>query len=235
MANPATYCRKKISPLGATNWFFDGNAGILSAFLTLVIGMSRYSFEKSGDSRHSFRLMDIVYFDLETQRTANDVGGWDKKHEMMMSVGVTFSTADNKYEIFPESRVDDLIRRLQRADLVVGYNVVRFDYEVLMGYTVLALPEQLRTLDLLVDIEKAAGHRLKLDDVAQGTLGVGKVAEGLDAIRWWREGRVMEVAEYCCFDVKVTKLVHEYGAAHKELFFNDRFGRKQRLEIQWSA
>ena len=179
--------------------------------------------------------MDIVYFDLETQRTANDVGGWDKKHEMKMSVGVTFSTADNKYEIFPESRVDDLIKRLQRADLVVGYNVVRFDYEVLMGYTVLSLPEQLRTLDLLVDIEKAAGHRLKLEDVAQGTLGVGKIAEGLDAIRWWREGRVMEVAEYCCFDVKVTKLVHEYGAAHKELFFSDRFGRKQRLEIQWSA
>ncbi|MFZ4773847.1 MAG: ribonuclease H-like domain-containing protein [Terrimicrobiaceae bacterium] len=179
--------------------------------------------------------MDIVYFDLETQRTANDVGGWDKKHEMLMSVGVTYSSADEKYEIFPESRVQDLISRLQRADLVVGYNVIRFDYEVLMGYTVLSLPEQLRTLDLLLDIEKSAGHRLKLEDVAQGTLGVGKIAEGLDAIRWWREGRIMEVAEYCCFDVKVTKLVHEYGAANKELFFSDRFGRKQRLEINWSA
>jgi len=179
--------------------------------------------------------MDIVYFDLETQRTANDVGGWDKKHEMLMSVGVTYSSAEEKYEIFPESRVQDLISRLQRADLVVGYNVIRFDYEVLMGYTVLSLPEQLRTLDLLLDIEKSAGHRLKLEDVAQGTLGVGKIAEGLDAIRWWREGRVLEVAEYCCFDVKVTKLVHEYGAANKELFFSDRFGRKQRLEIQWSA
>ncbi len=179
--------------------------------------------------------MDIVYFDLETQRTANDVGGWDKKHEMGMSVGVTYSTADEKYEIFPESRVQDLIARLQRADLVVGYNTVRFDYEVLMAYTILDLPNQLRSLDLLVDIEKSAGHRLKLEDVAQGTLGVGKVAEGLDAIRWWREGKIMEIAEYCCFDVKVTKLVHEYGAANKELFFSDRFGRKQRLEIRWSA
>ncbi len=179
--------------------------------------------------------MDIVYFDLETQRTANDVGGWDKKHEMGMSVGVTYSSADDKYEIFPESRVQDLISRLQRADLVVGYNVLRFDYEVLMAYTVLDLPDQLRTLDLLIDIEKSVGHRLKLEDVAQGTLGVGKVAEGLDAIRWWREGKVMQIAEYCCFDVKVTKLVHEYGAANKELFFSDRFGRKQRIEINWSA
>jgi len=179
--------------------------------------------------------MDIVYFDLETQRTANDVGGWDKKHEMGMSVGVTYSSADDKYEIFPESRVQDLISRLQRADLVVGYNILRFDYEVLMAYTVLDLPDQLRTLDLLIDIEKSVGHRLKLEDVAQGTLGVGKVAEGLDAIRWWREGKVMQIAEYCCFDVKVTKLVHEYGAANKELFFSDRFGRKQRIEINWSA
>ena len=179
--------------------------------------------------------MDIVYFDLETQRTANDVGGWDKKHEMGMSVGVTYSSTDEKYEIFPESRVQDLISRLQRADLVVGYNILRFDYEVLMAYTVLDLPDQLRTLDLLIDIEKSVGHRLKLEDVAQGTLGVGKVAEGLDAIRWWREGKVMQIAEYCCFDVKVTKLVHEYGAANKELFFSDRFGRKQRIEINWSA
>ena len=178
--------------------------------------------------------MDIVYFDLETQRTANDVGGWDKKHEMGMSVGVTFSTADNKYEIFPESRVDDLIKRLERADLVVGYNVIRFDYEVLMGYTILALPDRLRTLDLLVDIEKSIGHRLKLEDVAQGTLGVGKVAEGLDAIRWWREGKMIEIAEYCCFDVKVTKMVHEHAVQHGELFYEDRFARRQRLEIKWS-
>ncbi|MBE2203261.1 MAG: ribonuclease H-like domain-containing protein [Chthoniobacterales bacterium] len=177
--------------------------------------------------------MDIVYFDLETQRTANDVGGWDKKHEMGLSLGVTFSTGENKYEIFPESRVDDLIKRLQRADLVVGFNVIGFDYEVLMGYTVLALPEQLPTLDLLLDIEKACGHRIKLEDVAQGTLGIGKTAGGLEAVQWWREGRLMEIAEYCCFDVKVTKLVHEYGAANKELFFHNRFGQKQRLEVEW--
>ncbi|MDX2080749.1 MAG: ribonuclease H-like domain-containing protein [Terrimicrobiaceae bacterium] len=179
--------------------------------------------------------MDVVYFDLETQRTANDVGGWDKKDKMGMSVGVTYSTADGRYEIFPESRAGDLVSRLQRADLVVGYNILRFDYEVLMAYTILSLPDQLRTLDLLLEVEKVAGHRLKLEDIAQGTLGVGKIAEGLDAIRWWREGRIMDIAEYCCFDVKVTRLVHEYGAKHKEIFFHDRFGRKQRLEVCWPA
>jgi DEAD/DEAH box helicase domain-containing protein len=104
-----------------------------------------------------------------------------------------------------------------------------------MGYTILSLPEALVTLDLLVEIEKSAGHRLKLDDVAMGTLGVGKTAEGLEAIRWWREGKMLEIAKYCCFDVKVTRMVHEYGAQNKEIFYHDRFGRKQRLEINWRS
>ena len=177
--------------------------------------------------------MNIIYFDLETQRTANDVGGWDKKRNMGMSVGVTYSTALLEYRIYPEKRVNDLIQQLLRADLVVGFNLVNFDYEVLMGYTILDLPHQLATLDLLVEIENAIGNRLKLDNIAQATLGVGKTAEGIDAIKWWRQRRLMEIAEYCCFDVKVTKLVHEHGVAHGEIFYTDKFGRKQRMEIRW--
>jgi hypothetical protein len=177
--------------------------------------------------------MNIIYFDLETQRTANDVGGWDKKRDMGMSLGVTYSANLKEYRIYPEKRVNDLIQQLLRADLVVGFNVVNFDYEVLMGYTILDLPHQLRTLDLLVEIEKAAGNKPKLDNIAQATLGLGKTADGVDAIKWWRQKRVMEIAEYCCFDVKVTKLVHEHGLVHRELFYSDKFSRKQRIEIKW--
>ncbi len=177
---------------------------------------------------------NIVYFDLETQRTANDVGGWDKKRDMGMSLGVTYSTATGEYRIFPEKRVDDLVDQLLRADLVVGFNVINFDYEVLMGYTILDLPHQCRTLDMLVEIEKKLGHRLGLDALASATLGVGKTGDGLDAIRWWREGKMLDIAEYCCFDVKCTKLVHEYGAQHRKLHFTDRFQQKRIVEVEWS-
>ena len=34
----------------------------------------------------------LVYFDLETKRTANAVGGWQNKHERGISVAVTFRT-----------------------------------------------------------------------------------------------------------------------------------------------
>ncbi|MBV8352488.1 MAG: ribonuclease H-like domain-containing protein [Verrucomicrobia bacterium] len=177
--------------------------------------------------------MNIVYFDLETQRTANDVGGWDKKRNMGMSLGVTYSSSLNEYRIYPEKRVDDLIQQLLRADLVVGFNVVNFDYEVLMGYTILDLPHQLQTFDLLVEVEKVSGNKPPLDNIAQATLGVRKTADGVDAIKWWRQKRLLEIAQYCCFDVKVTKLVHEHGVRNRELFYTDKFNRKQRLEIAW--
>ncbi len=176
---------------------------------------------------------DVVYFDLETQRTANDAGGWDKKRDMGMSLGVTYSTKLGEYRIYSEKRVNELVDQLLLADLVVGFNVINFDYEVLMGYTILDLPHQCRTLDLMVDIEAILGHRLGLDAVATATLGVGKTGDGLDAIRWWREGRMLEIAEYCCFDVKCTKLVHEYGAQHKQLFFNDRFQQRKSVAVEW--
>jgi DEAD/DEAH box helicase domain-containing protein len=177
--------------------------------------------------------MNIIYFDLETQRTANDVNEWERKIDMGMSLGVTYSTTLSEYRIYPEKRVNDLIQQLLRADLVVGFNIVNFDYQVLMAYTILDLPHQLRTLDLLVEIEKAAGNKLKLGNIAQATLGVRKTGDGVDAIKWWREKRVMDIAEYCCFDVKVTKLVHEHGLEHRELFYTDKFSRKQRVQIKW--
>ena len=145
--------------------------------------------------------VNVVYFDLETQRTANDAGGWNRKQEMGMSVGVTYSTATGEYCVYPEKRVNALIDQLMRADLVIGFNIINFDYEVLLAYTILDLKTHIRTLDLMVDLEAKLGHRLALDSIAQATLGVGKTSDGLEAIRWWREGKVVEIAEYCCFDV----------------------------------
>lgn len=177
---------------------------------------------------------NIVYFDLETQRTANDAGGWDKKRDMGMSLGVTYSTATGEYKIYDEKRVDDLVSQLLKADLVIGFNVINFDYEVLMAYTILDLKHQLPTFDLMLDIEKKLGHRLSLDSLAQATIGAGKTSDGLEAIRWWREGRMLEIAEYCCFDVKATRLLHEHGCKHKELFYDDRFAQRRRVEIEWN-
>jgi DEAD/DEAH box helicase domain-containing protein len=178
-------------------------------------------------------MKNIVYFDLETQKSADDVGGWDHIRDMRMSVGVTFSTARGGYEIYPEPRVNALIEELRRADLVVGFNVLRFDYEVLVGHNPFFDPSQVPTLDMLVELQKNLPHRLSLDAIATATLGVEKTSEGRQAIRWYREGKLLEIAEYCCFDVKITRLVHEYGAAHRQLHFVNRFGKRLTVPVTW--
>jgi len=177
---------------------------------------------------------NIVYFDLETQKSADEVGGWSKINRMGMSLGVTFSTARGDYRIYGERQVNDLLTELQRADLVVGFNILRFDYEVLHGYTTFDL-NQLPTLDMMVDLANTLQHRLSLDAIATATFGVEKTAEGMQAIQWFKEGRLMDIAEYCCYDVKLTKMVHEYGLRHRQLHYHNRFGKKLTVPVKWGA
>lgn len=179
-------------------------------------------------------MKNILYFDLETQKSADEVGGWDKIRDMRMSVGVTCHAGRGEYRIYGEKEVDELLAELQRADLVIGFNNLGFDYEVLHGYTILDL-RQLPTLDMLVEIKKALPHRLSLDSIAHATMGVEKTAEGLQAIRWFKEGKLAEIAEYCCYDVKITKLVHEYGVQHKQLHYHNRFGKKLTVPVAWAV
>src|SRR5436190_10832251 len=177
-------------------------------------------------------MKNIVYFDLETQKSADEVGGWDHISRMGMSIAVTYSSARSDYRIYGEKQVDDLVKELQRADLVVGFNNLRFDYEVLHGYTALDL-RQLPTLDMLVELQNQLQHRLSLDSIATATFGVEKTAEGLQAIDWFKQGKLLQIAEYCCYDVKITRLVHEYGVVNRQVYYHNRFGKKLTVSVSW--
>lgn len=183
---------------------------------------------------------ETVYFDLETQRSFNDVGGSSNIVKMGVSVACAYSTKSGEYHIYREDELDDLVTLLTRADLVVGHNHVRFDYGVLEGYTVLDLATQTVNLDMLIDLEKHTGRRLRLDAVASATLGVGKTAVGTDALKWWQQYKasqdpepLMKIAEYCAYDVKVTKCVFEYGVEHGHVKYADNAGHEQVVPVQW--
>lgn len=180
---------------------------------------------------------NIVYFDLETQKSFHEVGGRTPDHfrQLRISVAVTYSTKDGVYRIFHEGNIHEMVRQLTRADLVVGHNIIGFDYTVLSEYTPLDLT-QIPTLDTLVEIEKILKHRLSLDDLAKGTLGSTKIADGLEAIKWWKDGSpesLLKIAEYCCYDVKISRLIHEYGRDRGELHYQDRFGQRRTVKVKW--
>jgi len=176
---------------------------------------------------------NLVYFDLETQKSAAEVGGWHNKKAMKMSLGVTYSTARGTYEIYQENEVYQLLNELQRADKVIGYNVIDFDFEVLAPYSVFDL-SQVPVLDLMQDVEKVIGSRIGLDAISEQTLGCGKTADGMEALKWWKEGKLSPIAEYCCYDVKATKLVHEFGAQYGCIFyFSKKTQRRERVQVTW--
>lgn len=175
---------------------------------------------------------NTVFFDLETQRSFDEVGGRNNIRRMSMSVGVTLSSATGEFRDYLESDVQALIDELTSADLVVGFNVLNFDYEVLRGYTTQPL-DRIPTVDLLQDIYQRLGFRVSLDSVAGATLGVSKLADGLQAIRWYREGKIAELLAYCRQDVDVTRQVYVYGRENGLVKFTDKFGRTQPIRVKW--
>jgi len=185
-------------------------------------------------------MKDIVYYDLETQRSISSVGGYSHIDQLKVSVGVAYSTRTGRYHIFGEDGMDELIQMLLSADLVVGYNHIGFDYKVLHGYTILDLESQTNNLDMMLDIQGIIDKRLKLDAIASASLGMSKTADGLEALKWWKEYAqtkdkepLMKIAKYCAYDVKVTRFVHEYGMEHGHVKYDDKMGGVSEVEVHW--
>jgi len=176
--------------------------------------------------------VNIVYFDLETQRTFDDVGGRANIQQLGLAAAVTYSTATGAYQRYTEDQVQALIEHLKSADLVVGYNVLEFDYEVLRAYSNEAL-EQLPTLDMMVYLAQRLGFRPSLQSVATATLKISKSADGLQAVRWYRQGLIDKVLDYCQQDVEVTRKLHEYGRQHKVIYYWDKRYQRQMVTVNW--
>jgi len=157
---------------------------------------------------HLIKDKDVVVFDIETQLSAEEVGGWHNAHLMRVALAVTYEFLSGEYKTYYEENVDELIERLFKADIVVGFNNINFDNSVLMGYSGQDL-RGLNNLDLLQEIVRCIGHRVKLDSLGKATLGTAKTADGLQSLQWWKEGKVEEIEKYCRMDVELTAKLFE--------------------------
>jgi DEAD/DEAH box helicase domain-containing protein len=174
----------------------------------------------------------VVVFDVETQRSFDEVGGRTQFHKLGVSAAVAYRYDLDKFLEFTEENVGELINLLVEADLVVGYNILGFDYEVLRAYTDGDL-RRLPTVDLMRDLEARLGFRPKLDSVVQPTLGVGKSADGLQALEWWRRGEVDKIMAYCRDDVRVTRDLYDYGKRNRCVLVARFAGTPRRVEVDW--
>ena len=160
------------------------------------------------------------------------MGGRVNASRLGLAAAVTFNTAMNAYHRYTESRANELIGELKAADLVVGYNVLEFDYQVLRGYTIEHLAD-LPTLDMLEQLSRRLGFRPSLESVVTATLRSAKSADGLQAVRWYRQGQMDKVLEYCQKDVELTKRLYEYGKQFKLVYYWDKAFQRQVVGVNW--
>ena len=176
--------------------------------------------------------MNIVYFDLESQKLFEDVGGRDASR-LLLACGVTWSTQRNDFAVYWEKDAPALVAELKAADLVVGFNIVNFDYEVLKPYVPATNFRSFRSRDMLQDIFRALNFRISLDSIARATLGATKTADGVQSVQWYRNGELDKVAEYCKSDVDITRRVHEFGRDNGFVHYYSRLGSKLKVAVNW--
>ena len=174
-----------------------------------------------------------VLFDVETLRSAAEVGGWGRAHRMGIAVAVALLLEEGRFATFREPGVPDLVALLKSADLVVGFNSRRFDYAVLSGYTGEDYARTLPTLDLLESLRARLGYRVGLGHVARETLGTDKTADGLQSLEWVRAGRLDLVEEYCRRDVELLRDVYLFGRREGHVLVADRAAGRLRVAVDW--
>lgn len=176
---------------------------------------------------------DVVVFDIETRKDFEEVGGRAHVDKLGVSVVGAYSYLRSQYLTFEAHELGSFVSLLENAELVVGFNLRDFDLPVLQPHVSIAL-DALPVLDLMDGIVGAVGFRVGLDSLAQATLGTGKSADGLQAVRWWREGNIEAIKTYCLQDVRVTKELYEYGRAHGRVyFFSRQDGQKLAASVSW--
>lgn len=167
-----------------------------------------------------------IVLDLETQKEFAEVGGRGKNHLLKVSVCGVYDYATDRYVAYEEHELSRLAPVLETADQIIGYNIKDFDFEVIQPYLNFDI-SKVPALDLLQEIERVLGHRLKLESVAQGTLGTGKSGNGLEAIVYYKNGRMDLLKKYCLDDVKITRQVYEYALKNQKVLYKDFFKTKE--------
>ena len=174
--------------------------------------------------------MRKIVFDIETRNIFSDVGG-----DMLgldISLLAIHDSETDEYSSYLQEDFHKLWPILENADMLIGFNSDHFDIPILNKYYPGDLAK-IKSLDILKEVKKASGKRYKLDNFAEATLGESKSAHGLQAVEWWKEGKIELIREYCIQDVKVTKGIYDFAMRHGKLKYKD-YGEIREMEIDTS-
>lgn len=160
-----------------------------------------------------------IVFDIETKNIFSDVGE-NNPALLDISVVAIYDSLDKSYRGFFENDLPKLWPILEKADMLIGFNSDHFDIPLLNKYYPGDLTK-IQSLDLLKEVKNSLGRRIKLDTLAEATLGKNKIGSGLEAITWWKNGEFEKVRDYCIEDVRITKELYDYALQNNHLKYKD--------------
>lgn len=163
--------------------------------------------------------MRKIVFDIETSNIFQDVGS-NNPADLNISVVGIYDSESGLYSTFLQEEFGKLWPIIENADMVITFNGEHFDIPLLNKYYPGDL-FKIKSIDLLKEMQKSAGRRMKLDQIAEGTLGINKSGHGLDATKWWKDGEIEKVKKYCLDDVRITKDLYEYALKEGKLIFKE--------------
>jgi DEAD/DEAH box helicase domain-containing protein len=153
--------------------------------------------------------MRKIVFDIETQNTFQEVGS-SEVTALDISVVCIYDSETDSYSSFTINEIDKLWPIIEKADMLIGYNSDHFDIPLLNKYYQGDITH-IKSLDILVEIKEAAGKRVRLDQIAEATIGENKSGHGLQAVTWWKQGEIDKIIKYCLDDVRITKEVYDFA------------------------
>ncbi|MEK7541631.1 MAG: WYL domain-containing protein, partial [Patescibacteria group bacterium] len=181
-------------------------------------------------------MRDTLVIDLETKKSFDEVGGEKNIADLGISVAGVYSYAKDAFFALEEHELPRLSEMLKEADHVVGFNIIHFDIPVMRPYVDAAVLDRIAVTDIFADAVAFLGHRVGLGGVAKATLGQSKSGHGLEALEWFRQGRVDEVKKYCLDDVRLTRDLYEYGKKNGHLLFESFIDHKiHSIPVAWEA
>lgn len=167
-----------------------------------------------------------VVFDIET---IGDIKDFNSQKVTVVSV---YCYENDSYRSFEESELGSLWPVFEKAERIIGFNSEHFDLPILNKYyagDLFKFPH----LDILKVVKEVTGSRFKLNDLAKATLQIEKSADGLQAQKWFEEGKIDQIKKYCEQDVRVTKELYEYGRKNRMLYYETLTGELRPFAVNF--
>jgi len=167
-----------------------------------------------------------VVFDIET------IGDIQDMATMKVTVVSIYEYENDSYRSFEEHELGALWPIFERAERIIGFNSEHFDLPILNRYytgNLSVIPH----LDMLKVVKEVTGRRYKLNDLVKATLQMEKSADGLQAMEWFKEGKLDLIKQYCEQDVKVTKELYDFGRKNRMIYYPNLTGELMPIPVNF--